>query len=236
MGMFDSIRFEDISMLPKPDGFGLDMGKLDFQTKSLDNALYLYKISEDKYLYREDGPFREDSEPKRKSRMDFHGIINFGAYEVTDLIDYSLDYEAKFTDGVLQDVKLLSYKTYDHESKKKQREEFKKEYERKNNKPSVRLIKFINSIFAIPFSLIGFTSNIPGVFRSKNKLLTFHFPKIILGKKKEFRATSYGLSIDKTTTEIRFSKTLASKEFSLKFLGIGFEFIKFEDFLHHDNF
>lgn len=227
MGMFDYIRFKNYSILPKPEGFPLDLAILDFQTKSLDNAMYLYEVSEDKYLYCEDNPFGE--EPNRKSRIDFHGIINFGAYEVTDLVDYSLEYEAKFTDGVLQDVKLLSYKTYDHESKKKQIEEFKKEYERKNNKLSLKLIRAINSIFAFPFSLIGFTSNIPGVFRSKNNLLTFHFPKIILGRKKEFRATSYGLSIDKTTTEIRFSKTLASKEFSLKLLGIGFEFVNFED-------
>lgn len=228
MGMFDYIRFKNYSILPKPEGFPLDLASLDFQTKSLDKAMYLYEISEDKYLYSEDNPFGE--EPNRKSRMDFHGIINFGAYEVTDLVDYSLEYEAKFTDGVLQEVKLLSYKTYDHESKKKQREEFIKEHEKRNNRLSVKLIKFINSIFAFPFSLIGFKSNIPGVFRSKNSLLTFHFPKIILGKKKEFRATSYGLSIDKTTTEIRFSKTLASKEFSLKIIGVGFEYVIFEDF------
>jgi hypothetical protein len=235
MGMFDSIRFENSSMLPKPENFELDLEKLDFQTKSLENALYVYEISEDKFLYKKDELFRENptNEPVKKHKVDFHGIINFGAYESTDLIDYSIEYEAKFTDGVLQNVKLLEYKTYDHESKKKQREQFIEEYKRKNNKWSSRLIKAINSFFSFPFKLIGFTSISTGIFKSKrNNLLKFYFPKIILGKKNDFRRTIYGLSIDKITTEIKFSKTTigSSKEFSFKILGIGFEYILFEDF------
>lgn len=232
MGMFDSIRFEDASMLPKPEGFDLDMGKLDFQTKSLDNALYLYRISKDKYLYREDGPFREDpEEPSRRCRIDFHGTIKFGAYEPSDLVDYSLEYEAKFTDGVLQDVKLLEYKTYSHESKKKQREEFAENYRRENNRLSRRIIKFIQNILIIyPLNLFGFNfqSNALGVFRSPEYMLCFCCPKLIFGYAKQFRGVSYGLSLDKITTEFLFSEYLASNEFSFKVLGFGFSLSKFK--------
>lgn len=234
MGMFDSIRFEDITILPKPEGYDLDLAKLDFQTKSLDNALYLFEISKDKYLYREDGPFREDpEEPSRRCRIDFHGTIKFGAYEPSDLVDYSLEYEAKFTDGVLQDVKLLEYKTYTHESKKLQRERFKEQYLKENNKLSVKTIKFIQNILVkYPLKLFGFNfkSNTFGVFRSSDYMLCFYCPKIIFGYGKQFRGVSYGFSLDKITTEFCFSKFLASKEFSFKILGFGFSLTKFENF------
>ena len=235
--MFDYIKFEDTSLLPKPEGFDLDMEKVSFQTKSLDNCLYLFEVSKDKYLYREDGPFREDpKEPSRKCRIDFHGVINFGAYEVTDLLDHSIEYEAKFTDGILQDIKLLSYKTYTHESKKLQREKLKEEYQKENNKITRKFINFLQKIFIIyPLRLVGFNfeSNAIGVFRSQNQdyALCLYCPKIIFGYAKQLRGVSYGFSLDKITTEICLYKYLVSKEFSFKILGFGFSLSKFEELI-----
>lgn len=234
MGMFDQIRFEDYSALPKPEGFDLDMASLDFQTKSLDNAMYTYRVGGDKQLYREDGPFRGGDGEERRELVDFHGVIRFGAYEQTDLVDHHLEYEAKFTDGLLQGVKLLEYKTYSHESKKTQREEYIKECEKRKNRLGVKLARAANSIFGFPFLLAGFTSNVPGVFRSESSLLTFHLPKIMVGRREDLRCASYGVSLDKITTEARFSRTLASKEFSFKILGIGFGFVRFKKDLVFD--
>jgi hypothetical protein len=233
MGMFDSVRFEDVSMLPKPDkDFSLDLNSLDFQTKSLDNALYLFEISKDKYLYREDGPFREDpTEPSRKCRVDFHGILNFGAYHSTDLIDYSVEYKAKFTDGVLQDIELLSYNIYHHESKKIKIEEYKKEYKKEKNKISNKIISFLQNVLIIyPFKLLGinFVSNVRGIFRSKKLALCFYVPKFTLIALK----TSFGISLDKTATELSFNKGLISTEFCFKIFGFGFMITKFKEDLY----
>ena len=228
--MFDSIRFEDISILPKPEGFDLDLSSLDFQTKSVDNALYLFTIGKDKYLYREDGPFRENTEePSRRYRIDFHGIIKFGAYHSTDLIDYSVEYEAKFTDGVLQDIKLLQeYKTY-HESKKERWEKLKEINRRQNKRLFNRIISAVIVCVARLFG-IKFESNFIGIFRSENITLCFYAPKIILGYKKQIK-TTYGLSISETTTEICLSKLPSMTEFSFKILGFGFVIVKSKDSL-----
>lgn len=231
MGMFDYIKFEDISILPKPEGFELNMEGLEFQTKSLDNALYLYEIGQDKYLYREDGPFKEDQkEPRRRCRVDFHGIINFGAYEVTDLIDYHLEYEAKFTDNILKNVKLLSYKTYNHESKEARIKQIIEKSKKENNRLSRKLLLFVQKILVVyPLKVFGFnfTSNMLGVLRDGNHSLSFYCPKVVLGYKNNFRKI-YGISIDQLITEICFSKSLASKEFSFKILGFGFTLSKCE--------
>lgn len=235
MGMFDSIRFEDTTILPKPEGFDLDLEKLDFQTKSLDNCLYLFEISKDKYLYREDGPFREDSEkPGRRCRVDFHGIINFGAYHQTDLLDYSIGYEAKFTDGVLQDIQLIEYKVIPHESLKAKRERLMDSIKKDNNRIVNKMIKLLqNTLVIYPLRLLGFKfhSNIFGVFRSNKYMVCFHAPKIIFGYKKQIRGFSCGISIDKTTTEILYTKNLSNKDFSFKILGFGFTVTRFEEIL-----
>lgn len=234
MGMFDSVRFEDVSMLPKPDkDFSLDLNSLDFQTKSLDNALYLYTIGKDKHLYQENGPFfeEEESEKKEKKLINFHGILNFGAYHSTDLIDYSVEYKAKFTDGVLQDIELLSYKIYHHESKKIKIEKYKEEYKKEKNKTSNKIISFLQNVLIIyPFKLLGinFVSNMRGIFRSKKLALCFYVPKFTLIALKN----SFGISLDKTTTELSFNKGLISTEFCFKIFGFGFMITKFKKDLY----
>lgn len=226
MGMFDSIRFEEISMLPKPEGFDLDTGDLDFQTKSLDNALYLYEISKDKYLYREDGPLRvDDVKESRRQRMDFHGVINFGAYKTTDLVDYSLEYEAKFTDGVLQDVKLLSYKTYDHESRKKQTESLLERQRTEDKKILNRIQRFLNKVIFSPiFNFFGLP----------NARLHFSCPNLVLFYKPTDREKNYGLYFDEISTGVCLKKTKYSTVFSCKLLGFGFVYHNFKtiDFVY----
>jgi len=233
MGMFDSIRFEDISMLPPPPrGFDLSLANLDLQTKSLDNCLNLYTISKEKKLYKENN-FKEYSKEDKKELVDFHGIIKFGAYESTDLVDYSLEYEAKFTDGILQKIDLVSYRTFYHESKKEQREKYIKKYHKEKNKINKKIISFLQNVLIIyPFRLIGinFSSNMTGVFRSKNHMLCFYVPKLIfIYQKQKSTGISYGISLDKITTEFCLNKNF-SINFSFKILGFGFTITKFKDF------
>lgn len=231
--MFDYLKIEDQIHLPWPNDFPVEFKdlKLEFQTKSLDRTLSLYTIANDKHLYQEDS-LKEDPEVKRL--IDFHGTINFGAYHCTDLVDYSLDYEAKFTDGMLQDIKLISSKVIDHESRKLRIKEILEKSNKENNKIFTKLLFLIQKILVIyPLMILGirFTSTRLGVFWCGEYLLSFYCPKVILGCKKVFRDTYYGISIDKITTEVCFVKNFASKEFSFKILGVGFSLTKFKDYM-----
>lgn len=222
MGMFDYVRFEDASMLPEPDGFDLNLASLDFQTKSLEKLLYVYRIGKDKCLYREDH-FREDSKKEHeKELVNFHGIINFGAYEVTDLIDHHLEYEAKFADGILQDIRLIMYKAYSHESNSLKQKILKEQKIKHDNKI---LKKILNKFFC--FNVFGFEPISLGVFAKEKCLIYFYFPDLFFGHKKEFMSDYYGFYLKNFNNELYYKKGLESKEFSFKVLGIGLKLVVF---------
>jgi hypothetical protein len=103
MGMFDEVICE----LPLPDGWKHPV----FQTKDFEDP-YL-----DKYVIRADGrlirkkPWYE-CEIKADTDMNYHGLLRFYSYEGDPNDDTPIEYrwheyEAKFTDGALQEILLV---------------------------------------------------------------------------------------------------------------------------------
>jgi hypothetical protein len=133
MGMFDSIEcnsplplpLEVVDVLPDP----YDQ---EFQTKDLENLLDLYYLNEDGILYwrKRKYEWKDDDNAFLKGYMDvveeevvptdFHGVLNFYCYETVEediennkAKDVTIDYLAKFTNGKLENIEVLSYEIRD---------------------------------------------------------------------------------------------------------------------------
>ena len=133
IGMFDSIQcnyllplpLEVIDVLP-------DVYDQEFQTKDFENLLEGYILNEDGELLRiqKEYEWKDDDSTFLKGYMDvvneeivpstFHGIVNFYCYETVHedphsdkAKDVSIDYCAKFTNGKLENIEVLSYKITD---------------------------------------------------------------------------------------------------------------------------
>jgi len=128
MGMFDNIECNYPLPLSKElielDGF--DIYEVELQTKSLDNLMELYVITEEGELFRKKNQYEwvdDDSaflkgymqvESSELIKENFHGIIDFGCFhsiietgEKTKETSISVDYEAKFIDGKLVSIELV---------------------------------------------------------------------------------------------------------------------------------
>lgn len=133
MGMFDSIEcnyplplpLEVIDILP-------DIYNQEFQTKDLENLLDVYYLNEDGILYwrKRKYEWKDDDSAFLKGYMDvveeevvptdFHGVLNFYCYETIHedensdkAKDVTIDYLAKFTNGKLENIEVLSYEIID---------------------------------------------------------------------------------------------------------------------------
>lgn len=96
MGLFDNV------LVKHPDYPELDD---NYQTKDFEcRYLNLYIITEAGRLVFQPGGFREDMEPVDQN---FHGILNF--YTIGE-DDEWLEYNAKFTDGQLVSIRVVSGK------------------------------------------------------------------------------------------------------------------------------
>jgi hypothetical protein len=128
MGMFDNIECNYPLPISKElielDNF--DIYEVELQTKSLDNLMELYVITEDGELFRKKNQYEwvDDDNAFLKGYMEvvssdlvkenFHGIIEFGCFhsiidvgEKTTETSISVDYEAKFIDGKLVSIELV---------------------------------------------------------------------------------------------------------------------------------
>jgi len=139
MGMFDSIQcdyplplpLEVVDILP-------DLYDQEFQTKDLENLLDNYILSENGELLhvKKQYEWKDDDSAFLKGYLDvvseeivpsnFHGILNFYCYETVyesgqtisfkkeeKAKDVSIDYLAKFTNGKLDFIEVLSYEITD---------------------------------------------------------------------------------------------------------------------------
>jgi hypothetical protein len=133
MGMFDSIEcnyplplpLEVVDIMP-------DLYDQEFQTKDLENLLDLYYLNEDGILYwrKRKYEWKDDDDAFLKGYMDvieeevvpidFHGVLNFYCYETVEkdlennkAKDITIDYLAKFTNGKLENIEVLSYEIRD---------------------------------------------------------------------------------------------------------------------------
>jgi len=89
MGMFDEIFCE--APLPGP----IKPKTKSFQSKDLECLLDLYTITKDGRLLKD------------QHLCEYHGMLNFYTYEREGDYRYWFEYEAKFTDGILQHIELL---------------------------------------------------------------------------------------------------------------------------------
>lgn len=217
--MFDNIKFDSSIRLPVSKEFRklkIDPHSLEFQTKSLENTLSLYEVRKNKRIYKDN------------KKINYHGIINFGACHITDTVTYNLDYEAKFTDGFFKSLKLIKHEVWNHESRKLQHEKLLKNVKKRNNKLSLRILRFLEkNLILYPLNILGLDLKQVGLgtlsSSSKNIIINFYCPKIVLGYKKEHKNNkSYGLSLDCISTELLYEKTQYSSSFSCKLLGFGF--------------
>lgn len=133
MGMFDSIECNYPLPLPlevidvTPDPYDLE-----FQTKDLENLLDVYYLNEDGILYwrKRKYEWKDDDNAFLKGYMDvveeevvptdFHGVLNFYCYETIyedkssdKAKDVTIDYLAKFTNGKIENIEILSYEVRD---------------------------------------------------------------------------------------------------------------------------
>lgn len=225
MGMFDYIKIDSSIKLPVSKEFRslkIDPHTLELQTKSIENTLSTFIIKKNKRIYKDN------------KKINYHGIIDFGTCYVTDTVTYCLDYEAKFSDGLLKNIKLSAHKTYEHESRQKQHEKILEKSKKNNDKFLRKFLLFIEKVFVLyPLNFLGlnfYQGFWPGSLRNKNYLITFHCPKLVFGYKKDHKDNTYGISIDKITTELCFHKSVYAKEFSCKLLGFGFVVSKFDNY------
>jgi hypothetical protein len=133
MGMFDSIQcnyplplpLEVIDIFPDP----YDQ---EFQTKDLESLLDNYILNENGELLwiKKEYAWKDDDSSFLKGYMEvvkeeivpsnFHGVLNFYCYETIHedessdkAKDISIDYLAKFTNGKLENIEVLSYEIID---------------------------------------------------------------------------------------------------------------------------
>ena len=102
MGMYDTIYCRRAL----PDG---RTTAADFQSKSLHNALGVYEIGADCRLRELAIDDCGDPVPAQSKDTGFHGVMRFYTYVGNDLKEY----EAKFTDGLLVDLRPATGARYD---------------------------------------------------------------------------------------------------------------------------
>lgn len=228
MGMFDYIAIEDKSILPVPENFSLDLENFEFQTKSLEQTLCLYTIGKDNLLYQENyiEPTENSTtiEKAARKKVDFHGVINFGAYHITDLVSYSLEYEAKFTDGVLQNIKLLSFDKYEHESRSVSIKEILNRAEKRKNRLSYKSVMLLQKLLIVyPLKLFGldFSSKRIGMVSSNDCSISFYKPRFSRTKINTDYSKGYTLFLE-TYNEFSYRKYDDGSSLTVKFLGFGF--------------
>lgn len=130
--MFDYISVADkLPTNAEIDAAGIDLYKDPFQTKDLDNIMATYYIQGgrlfvDQYKVTEwvedseafAGGYIDHKEPFKEEVHDYHGKINFYHIMDKDGYDHWVEYQATFTRGKLENIKLLEYKKTDNRQSK----------------------------------------------------------------------------------------------------------------------
>jgi hypothetical protein len=105
MGMFDTLQL-DVNLLPVSPEQIESLSKEEFQTKSLENALLTYRITDEGYLeylvYSSDflEDYRSSSEYEDWIRVnEVHGYVSFYTHHKE-----WYEFVAKFTDGKLVEI------------------------------------------------------------------------------------------------------------------------------------
>ena len=137
MGMFDYISVADkLPTNAEIDAACLDMHSTPFQTKDLDNIMATYYIQGGKLFvekYRNTewvensesfmGGYIDRQDPYQEEVFDHHGKIRFYHMIDKDGYDHWIEYEAYFTRGKMEEIKLVEYRKTENSDRKKSLEE-----------------------------------------------------------------------------------------------------------------
>lgn len=144
MGMFDNINVKYPLPLPLEVIDSIpDIYDLEFQTKSMDNAMEEYILEENGKLLKEEKTYewKDDDSSFLKGYYDvidseivetnFHGVVNFYFYErlyndntKKTGIDVNVEYSAKFSEGNLDSINVIEYNITDATEQIKSLNEF----------------------------------------------------------------------------------------------------------------
>jgi len=139
MGMYDTLKVK--KQLPLPEevkSLDIKWTEIEYQTKSFDNTLSEYTISEDGKLReiiieREYIPYTEEEKKAKKIKswplfkdviekskeekeLNHHGVVRFYCYERFDEDnDFFIDYDAYFTYGKLDKIEIAEFKKFEVE-------------------------------------------------------------------------------------------------------------------------
>lgn len=152
--MFDSIECDYPLPLPlevvdiMPDPYSQE-----FQTKDLENLMDTYILNEEGELLwiKKEYKWKDDDDSFLKGYMEvtkqeivpanFHGILNFYCYETVydektsnNVKDVSIDYLAKFTNGKIENIEILSYEINDATARLIDLKNTLKKYEKRRNR------------------------------------------------------------------------------------------------------
>lgn len=220
MGMFDTVEVDEsikLTSFKELRSIKIDPRTLNLQTKSLDNTLSHY-VLKNKSLYQD------------SKKIKFHGVLDFYGSHLHKNKIYFVEYRAKFTDGVLQNIKLT----------KKGVESYNKPKEIKLPEPGLfeKFLGFIMNVFVIfPLKVLG--CNLKQVClgcASNNTLyIKFNCPKIIFLYRKICSSKVFGFAIENIDTHITYSPGEGYKTFSLKVLGFGVTISKYKNILDRLN-
>lgn len=164
MGMFSYIKCEkELPLTDELKSYSVKWDEAQFQTKDLDNCLENYIISEDGDLleevieyeytyYTEEEKKQKDHKPwnivkdqkiikQEIKKVDFHGKITFyDTFNINDEEDIWVDFDAYFIYGKLDKIELAKVEKY--LNRKREADEYWKNYENKKNKLSYKLKKY----------------------------------------------------------------------------------------------
>lgn len=195
MGMFDNIECNYPLPLSKEliELEDFNIYEVEFQTKSFENLMELYIITEEGELFRKkiDYKWVDDDNYFLKGYMkatreelikeDFHGIVEFYCYEhftkevdnKTREISISVDYAAKFIDGKLVSIDLVNQSIEDTTEHYEKMQSLFKEMEIQRNKWYNKY--FLNTKQFREFKRYFIYKPLQGLHNLTGKLLTLSY-------------------------------------------------------------
>ena len=174
MGMFDYIVCEyplPVSELQKEMQALPDWEKVDFQTKTFDNSLQTFTISEDGLIYehKTEREWVEDEKSPNHlqlmetdagiERRDYTGELNFYGLYLDKKYDFFLEFEALFWKGELKEIVLQNYNKEDNSKRKSSEEELKQIFKKigeKEAKPWYRIFSIYVAVVRFVAGLIRY--------------------------------------------------------------------------------
>lgn len=218
--MFDTVEIDEsikLTSFKELRSIKIDPRNLNLQTKSLDNTLSHY-VLKNKSLYKDN------------KKINFHGLLDFYGSHLHKNKIYFVEYIAKFTDGVLQNIKL----------NKKGVESYNKLKEIETPKPKLfkKILNFIMKVFVIfPLNLLGYNLKqvCLGCASNNTLYIKFNCPKIIFLYRKIYFSKTFGFAIEDIDTHITYSPGEGHKTFSLKILGFGITISKYKNILDNNS-